>query len=432
MPSRTRTYFPPFSTTRRTYNSAGVLTSTTVTNHPVPHARYHPKEKKVTLDWGRTVNYKTKRQTQGYLPTLNLTANRLAIDGDWVWNVFRQPGTLARIELEYGHFAVPQSIDYVEVQNTTLTNAMVALLDDAKYECLSRARDMRVNLPVLFGEGRQTVRMLTETTKRLASAYRAFRKGRFKQAAKHLGINKPRKESANNWLAYQYGWAPLLSDAVGAATTLYDALEGNGKWGKRFSVRSGKKVGARTSTSKAFGGNYSVSGWNDVISYERQFVARAGLLLEVQNSVSAGAAALGVGLTDPLLTAWELTPFSFVFDWFVDIGGWLEARSSLQGLKVLTGYTTEERQYTGTSTMVYASGIYSKKDSPIPTWNWSTSRFIRKAWNGSIVTLRTPLYDGLNARRLTTLASLFIQRFSGDRRPGDPYPISPSHFRGAK
>ena len=32
-----------------------------------------------------------------------------------------------------------------------------------------------------------------------------------------------------------------------------------------------------------------------------------------------------VGLSNPLLTAWELTPFSFIGDWFVGVGDFLEA-----------------------------------------------------------------------------------------------------------
>lgn len=424
MPSRIRNYFPPYSTTRRTYSSTGALTATTVTNHPVPHAQYHPRQRYVATDWARTVNYKTKRQTQGYLPTLNLTQNRLDIRGDWIWNTFSNPtNPLQRIELEMGQLTVPQSIDYVESQ-TPLNSVRDALVLDAQYQCLSKARDMRINLPVFFGEGRQTVRMLTDTASTLFRSYRAFRKGKFNQAAKHLGIDKPTKALANNWLAYQYGWQPLLSDAVGAATMLYDYLEGNRKWGLRHRVSAFSVGGKGSRSDYVGGGSYSISGWNNMYAWDRVIVARAGLLLEVENTSAALAASLGVGLSDPLLTAWELTPFSFVFDWFVDVGSWLEARSSLQGLKVLAGYYTTETLYEGSTYMKYASGSYSKTAQPLPTWHWTTSRYIRKSWTGGITSVKMPLYDALNARRMTTSASLFRQRLGGDRTDGR-YPLSP-------
>jgi hypothetical protein len=40
------------------------------------------------------------------------------------------------------------------------------------------------------------------------------------------------------------------------------------------------------------------------------------------------------GITNPLLIGWELVPFSFVVDWFLPVGGWLES------LDALLGYTT--------------------------------------------------------------------------------------------
>jgi hypothetical protein len=50
------------------------------------------------------------------------------------------------------------------------------------------------------------------------------------------------------------------------------------------------------------------------------------------------------GLTELPLTAWELVPFSFVVDWFVNIGDWLEALTPKLGIKILSeGYTVKRK-----------------------------------------------------------------------------------------
>lgn len=40
-----------------------------------------------------------------------------------------------------------------------------------------------------------------------------------------------------------------------------------------------------------------------------------------------------IGLTNPLLLGWELIPFSFVADWFIQVGDYLETLDALIGVK---------------------------------------------------------------------------------------------------
>jgi hypothetical protein len=41
-----------------------------------------------------------------------------------------------------------------------------------------------------------------------------------------------------------------------------------------------------------------------------------------------------LGLADPLSVAWELTPWSFVVDWFLPVGDYLNARGALRTIKL--------------------------------------------------------------------------------------------------
>lgn len=45
-------------------------------------------------------------------------------------------------------------------------------------------------------------------------------------------------------------------------------------------------------------------------------------------------------ILSPLLTAWELVPYSFVIDWFLPIGDFLAQYSSTDGLTFLSGSTS--------------------------------------------------------------------------------------------
>jgi hypothetical protein len=47
-----------------------------------------------------------------------------------------------------------------------------------------------------------------------------------------------------------------------------------------------------------------------------------------------------VGLTNPLVVAWELVPFSFVVDWFLPLGDWLNGLDATMGLTFSKGSST--------------------------------------------------------------------------------------------
>lgn len=375
-------------------------------------------------DWwtyGGPGTWKSFRAANGYLPTQTFAED---------FELFNNPGTVSTYFYLGGQYKVlmkspdpvhmPRLSGYVGLE-TDFTNGVSQLSNlrlDAKQKCLSEARDLKVNVPVMLGEGRQTVRMLADTVRTLGSAYRNFRRGRFRQAAKELNlpfdlVTRRSKDAANHWLAYSYGWMPLLADAKGLLKLAEEGLFSTrgprfSARGKAWSTKSFKVDFVGQGASNLPGGLTRCVGYNVT-------TARAGLLLEYHQNAT-GLTSVGLGTFDPLLAAWEWTPFSFVFDWFIDIGSYLENLSTLQDVSVLAGYESHLEEIFFTSTME-SPGTSGWTVPTLPKGFATWRSYRRYNWLGS-VSLRTPLWDGFNARRLTTTASLWRQRTRGDRVPG--------------
>lgn len=84
--------------------------------------------------------------------------------------------------------------------------------------------------------------------------------------------------------------------------------------------------------------------------------ARVKLKCRINND--ALAAFQQMGLVNPALVAWELVPYSFVFDWFIQVGDWLTAQTALAGVDLLSAMvsTSEPR----TAIFNYSRNGYDK------------------------------------------------------------------------
>lgn len=186
------------------------------------------------------------------------------------------------------------------------------------------------NLGIAAAEGAETVGLIVSTARRLASAAWSVKKGRIDLAIKTLGAPPKKgrmryqpkelttKDVSSMWLEIQYGWRPLLQD-VHAATEAYAKLtEGPRK--SRFYVRQAGQVVTGDSKSWANPDDYVIN-FEDKISKQ--------IIVELTESLSA---ARSLGLQNPASIAWELVPFSFVADWFIPIGTYLEALNTIPKL----------------------------------------------------------------------------------------------------
>jgi len=201
---------------------------------------------------------------------------------------------------------------------------------------VSKIKDHDFNLAVAVAEGSQTVKLVVNTIRTFNSALKDLHRGNITSAIRRFSWNSGHaapssltgRTVASRWLELQYGWLPLLSDCYEAAR----AFEKLSHSPRTFSVRVSKHIDSVYDSSQA-PSNYSLL---------RRFHTSKSIIYEASENMSAQRS---LGLSDPLSVAWEITPFSFVADWFIPIGVYLENLNTIPNLKgrfCVTEYSRSE------------------------------------------------------------------------------------------
>lgn len=261
-------------------------------------------------------------------------------------------------------WAVSSYLSDWSVVNLLDNNDQIKLVD----RLVGQLRGSDFNMSVFLGESHQTLKMLGDTAIRVVKAVRHVRRGDVtgaarslfegtsrKPLAKHDWVtNKPgvasAKNAANLWLELQYGWLPLLKDVEGAAQTLAHTL--NVPFRKRYSASVRRESNVPTNTADLGQSVRAVFGVAK--SHKRKLIA---YITEdpAQNTVAA------LGILDPELVAWELTPFSFVADWFIPIGQWMETRA--QASRLTGTFVTSDLRYALTHSLSFIGATYNEANT---------------------------------------------------------------------
>lgn len=189
-------------------------------------------------------------------------------------------------------------------------------------QALTKLKDQQVQYAVFLAEAGASSSMIVKNVKALVTAMRHVRKGRFTDAANALRISskvfkrpyrrpQTERELSSRWLEAQYGWLPLLSDIYGA----YEDIQKGFFREPRLS--SFARVGQTSSTTTRE--RYNAYD----ITYDSEVTDSYFVRLDYVLSSSKLGFAVQKGLTNPLEVAWELVPFSFVWDWFNPVGEFL-------------------------------------------------------------------------------------------------------------
>lgn len=182
------------------------------------------------------------------------------------------------------------------------------LLAQAVLTAASKAASGRWDVLTALAELRQTVHLM----KQLGGAFNQAT-ARMARAAVQFRRN-PWEKFRELWLTGRYGVRPIVYDFQNAA----DALA-------NLSEKVQRCIGRSTIPTQPDG--QFDSGWigyATTLDYRRQITRRAEV---VHRGWASCAVSLGVNTplqVNPLVTAWELIPYSFVVDWLIDIGSYVD------------------------------------------------------------------------------------------------------------
>lgn len=271
---------------------------------------------------------------------------------------------------------------------------------------ITKIRQNDFNLFAFMGEGYQSLQMIGDTTKRLQDAMLAASKKQGRKVRRILKMPSSKVGSYGDsfseyWLAYSFGWAPLVSDIVSAAKALYDITNKPMYCEYRAYV---KQPLFPDETRRL----HPAVGIREPVGF-RYTSVRVRFPAPIPQYIHQGLFAGEVA-------GWQLLPWSFLVDTFIPIGDYL----SVTGL--LARLPQEGKYWKGVSTFYSVNPPYvANPKSTERVYDASAvkahSRYVhvtRDPWivNQAYVPLPRfiPLGEALTWKRTADMVALFISQ----------------------
>lgn len=250
----------------------------------------------------------------------------------------------------------------------------------AQNKFLEETSSVRVNLYDLYRTRIESVNMVRKTIHTLTTAYRHLKKRRIKRFCQTLGITYRKPKGSDRsppglWLEYSYGWVPLVNDVYTMLSKPFEAPSAH----IRQVIRD----------SEVYSTNYMPKYDNWRHKSYGVTTSRATAQGIIYVDLPAMHAASQYGINNPSLVAWEALPFSFVVDWFVPVGTFLESLGATGHIRFKDYSVTSKVEFQGSYTSWYkysywwgweAAGVGSstihsrmskrRQVNDNPTWTW--------------------------------------------------------------
>jgi hypothetical protein len=270
-------------------------------------------------------------------------------------------------------------VDLFKPYGSTSLPTLSVLSNKAAVDALGKVRPPEMQTLVTLAELDKSLKLIGDTAKKLAAALAAMKSGKPSSViAAALGVpparrqpspvhyttwndngtpnysirknkadgktvtkvkkfygHRPRKSKDSpvpisalmqEWLAWRYGWGPMVMDIVSALKALNKARDN-----RRFMVRGFASAETSFASDRNVPNTHGTVTLRVDVSHSRN--VRAFVLYEVEPGL--GALINDFGVLDFPSSAWELIPFSFVIDWFISVGDWVKALTPKIGVNIL-------------------------------------------------------------------------------------------------
>lgn len=188
-------------------------------------------------------------------------------------------------------------------------------------------------------ELRKTRSMVADAGLGLFQAFKDLRAGRpFQSFVREMKRSGFSSYAGNKWLEYIYGWAPTISGAFETADVIASNLQ-------QGSIVKGKvKFKQRRESQNHYSDLHQYNTGIGRATGHYQYAISDPKLLKLTQ----------LGFTNPASIVWELLPWSFVLDWFVDVGGYINRMDFALGVTDIWWQYSFTQKCTGRATFLYS------------------------------------------------------------------------------
>ena len=262
------------------------------------------------------------------------------------------------IELPYSYYksmvishSGGDNTSYVEYYDREIyppSNDAQRLYNAAYAKYADSLNEVKATLGATLGEWKSSSSMIATRASQLWRGFKAAKRGDLsglKRAwGRHAGIRSRSRAAGNHVLEYSFGWAPLVKDINSALEVLHKRLPPH-----RVKVR--KSYSGKVSSRRSLG-SFSR---NATVNYTIGWALRARVGVNNPNTLLAAQ----LGLVNLGSVLWELTPNSYIIDYFFNVGEFIDSFTAEVGLDVTDKWKTSFRK-----------NLYSVSDQ----WNYPFDR----------------------------------------------------------
>lgn len=216
-----------------------------------------------------------------------------------------------------GQFGFQNGGSYLaaSIESSCRSQAITELLDKIRGS---------IDLSVDAFQMNQTISMLKSPVRRMATLVKAWKHSTLKKYVSNRWKQRPPLDKflSQQWLEYSYGWMPLVLTAYEIAGQMGNILKPgpSTQLFTRSSMR--EEQNQRLEVHLMGGAEHRIQ-----VLELRQYKCKYFIVL-MMNPASKAKMISTYTSMNPASIAWELVPYSFVVDWFYDIGSYLRGCES--------------------------------------------------------------------------------------------------------
>lgn len=237
---------------------------------------------------------------------------------------------------------------------------------------LAKVKGHSFNMGVALAEVDKLAGTVLGTLKDIGKGAQYLARGRFDQFARLFGVGPPSRKArrrlqatdvSGRFLEMRYAWEPALNDVYEASKAFEQISNGP------RTTRTHK--GQRVVLNKTY--------WTNYCKVPQVITAKRSYIFEMYEEMSV---ARQMGLGNPASILWERIPYSFVVDWFIPIGTYLEL---IGQIPFMTG------RWLRTDSIKYESSGTFQADKSVGGWGPHTP-LVDGAWE--VFNLRRTVLSG--------------------------------------